>query len=315
MTAAPTGALPLASSSATPPRSPRGTSGRKRSLTGTLALYVLLGLGTSVMMAPLLWMLLVSLQDEAGAMRATASADITALIPERPHFENYADGLRRLGNGTWAGFIDPLANTVIVTALVTLGTVLSSSLVAFAMARIRFRGRNGLFLLMLATMMLPAQVTIIPLFLLFRSLGWVDTLLPLIVPAFFGSAFFIFLYRQFIVQIPEALFEAGRLDGLSWLGLWWRLVLPLCRPVTAICVVFTFIYTWNDFLGPLVYLHRPEEATLSVALNSFRNQYGGVNRLNLLMAASLATMLPCIILFMAAQRQFIRGLGAGAVKG
>ena len=123
------------------------------------------------------------------------------------------------------------------------------------------------------------------------------------------------MYRQFIAQIPEALFEAARLDGLGWLGIWWRIVLPMCRPVTAICVVFTFIYTWNDFLAPLVYLHSNEEATLSVALNSFRNQYGGVNRLNLLMAATLATMLPCIILFLAAQRHFVQGLGRGAVKG
>lgn len=305
----------IAANAATELRARTAVSGRRRSLLATVALLVLLVLGTLVMAAPLLWMALISLQDEAGAMRATASADLTAIIPERPRLENYSDGLRRLGSGTWAGFLDPLANTIVVTTLVTVGTVLSSSLVAFAMARVRFRGREGLFLLMLATMMLPAQVTIIPLFLLFRWLGWVDTLLPLIVPAFFGSAFFIFLYRQFIVQIPEALFEAARLDGLGWLGLWWRIVLPLCRPVTAICVVFTFIYTWNDFLGPLVYLHRPEEMTLSVALNSFRNQYGGVNRLNLLMAASLATMLPCILLFVAAQKQFIKGLGAGAVKG
>lgn len=296
-------------------RSARAISGRRRSLPSTVLLFSLLGIGTLLMLAPLVWMLLVSLQDEEGAMRAMASAELRSIIPDRPQLSNYSEGLQRLGGGSWPGFLDPLANTIVVTSLVTLGTVLSSSLVAFAMARVRFRGRNGLFLLMLATMMLPAQVTIIPLFLLFRWLGWVDTLLPLVIPAFFGSAFFIFLYRQFIVQVPEALFEAARLDGLGWFGLWWRIVLPLCRPVTAICVVFTFIYTWNDFLGPLVYLHRPEETTLSVALNSFRNQYGGVNRLNLLMAASLATMLPCIILFIAAQRQFIRGLGAGAVKG
>jgi len=279
------------------------------------AALALLVFGTIVMAAPLLWMFLVSLHDEAGALRATVTSDPRRLVPETPQFGNYADALRRMGSREWFGFLDALSNSIVVTALVTLGTVLSSSLVAFAMARIRFRGRSVLFLLMLATMMLPAQATLIPLFLLFRNLGWVDTILPLVVPAFFGNAFFIFLYRQFIVQIPEALFEAGRLDGLSWLGLWWRVVLPLCRPVTAICVVFTFIYTWNDFLAPLVYLHSDEEATLSVALNSFRNQYGGVNRLNLLMAASLATMLPCIVLFVAAQRQFIRGLGAGAVKG
>lgn len=289
--------------------------GRRMSPLGAGAVYALLVLGTIVMMTPLAWMLLVSLQDETGAQIATLTVDPRKLVPSEPHWGNYAESLRRMGSEPWVGFLDALSNSIIVTALVTLGTVLSSSFVAFAMARIRFRGREPLFVLMLATMMLPAQVTLIPLFLLFRGLGWIDTLLPLVVPAFFGSAFFIFLYRQFIVQIPEALFEAARLDGLSWIGLWWRVVLPLCRPVTAICVVFTFIFVWNDFLAPLVYLHSPEEATLSVALNSFRNQYGGVNRIHLLMAASLATMLPCIVLFMAAQRQFIHGLGAGAVKG
>jgi multiple sugar transport system permease protein len=183
------------------------------------------------------------------------------------------------------------------------------------MARMRFRGREPLFLLMLATMMLPGQVTMIPLFLLFRGLGWVDTILPLVVPAFFANAFFVFMYRQFISQVPEALVEAAKVDGWSWLGIWWHVILPLCRPVTAICAVFTFIYVWNDFMGPLIYLHSDEQATLAVALNSFRNQYGGVNKVNLLMAASLVTMVPCILLFLAAQRQFIEGLGKGAVKG
>jgi multiple sugar transport system permease protein len=115
--------------------------------------------------------------------------------------------------------------------------------------------------------------------------------------------------------VPEALVEAAKVDGWSWLGIWWHVILPLCRPVTAICAVFTFIYVWNDFMGPLIYLHSDEQATLAVALNSFRNQYGGVNKVNLLMAASLVTMVPCILLFLAAQRQFIEGLGKGAVKG
>jgi len=199
--------------------------------------------------------------------------------------------------------------------LVTVGTILSSSLVGFAFARVRFRGRRGLFLLMLATMMLPPQVTMIPLFLLFRSLGWIDTILPLVVPAFFGSAFFVFMYRQFIAQVPEALVEAARIDGLGWLGIWWRIMLPLCRPVTAIVAVFTFIWTWNDFLGPLIYLQREESMTLAVALNGFRNQYGNLERVHLLMAASLVTMIPCVLLFLGAQKQFIEGIGSGAVKG
>jgi len=215
----------------------------------------------------------------------------------------------------WTGFLDALANSVVVTVLATAGTALSSSLVGMAFARMRFRGSRPMFLVMLGTMMLPAQVTMIPLFILFRNLGWIDTFLPLVVPAFFGNAFFIFMYRQFIAQIPEALLEAARLDGQGWFGIWWHVILPLTRPVTAITAVFTFIFTWNDFLAPLIYLQSDDQATLSVALNSFRNQYGGITKVNLLMAASLTTMVPCILLFLAAQKQFIEGLGKGAVKG
>jgi len=139
--------------------------------------------------------------------------------------------------------------------------------------------------------------------------------LPLVVPAFFGSAIFIFMYRQFISQIPESLFEAARVDGMGWVGIWWRIVLPMCKPVTAITAVFTFIFVWNDFMMPLIYLHSEEKATLAVALNSFRTQYSGVEDVHLLMALSIITMVPCIVLFFAAQKQFIEGIGAGAVKG
>jgi ABC-type glycerol-3-phosphate transport system permease component len=259
----------------------------------------------------------VSMMTADRAQAATVGGNLGTLLqwPWNWEWGNYAEALRQIGSEPWRGFADALANSIVVTSLVVVATVLSSSLVGFAIARMRFRGRNGLFLLMLATMMLPGQVTMIPMFLLFRNLGWVDTILPLVVPAFFGNAFFIFMYRQFIAQVPEALVEAAKVDGWGWLGIWWHVMLPLCRPVTAICAVFTFIYVWNDFMGPLIYLHSDEQATLAVALNSFRNQYGGVNKVNLLMAASLVTMLPCIVLFLAAQKQFIEGLGKGAVKG
>jgi multiple sugar transport system permease protein len=200
-----------------------------------------------------------------------------------------------------------------VTVLVVIGTVLSSSLVGYAFARLRFRGSNPLFLVMLGTMMLPGQVTMIPLFLLFRQFGWIDSILPLVVPAFFGNAFFIFMYRQFIAQVPESLVEAARVDGLGHLAIWWKIMLPLCRPVTAICAVFTFIGTWNDFLAPLIYLHSDENATLAVALNGFKNQYGGLEDVHLLMALSVLTMIPCIVLFIAAQKTFVEGLARGAV--
>ena len=193
--------------------------------------------------------------------------------------------------------------------------MLSCSLVAYGFARIRFRGKGPLFAVMLGTMMLPPQVTMIPLFLLFRSLGWVDTLLPLVVPAFTGNAFFIFMFRQFFAQVPEALVEAARLDGCGHLEIWWRVMLPLCKPVIAITAVFTFIFVWNDFLTPLIYLHNEEQATLAVALNSFRNQYGGLKNVQYLMAVSIVTMIPCILLFFVAQKQFVEGLSKGAVKG
>ena len=223
--------------------------------------------------------------------------------------------MREVGSTPWVGFLDALANSIVITASVVVATILSSSLVGFAFARLRFRGRGPLFGLMLATMMLPAQVTMIPLFLLFRTLGWIDTPLPLIVPAFFGNAFFVFLYRQFIAGIPESLIEAARIDGTGLLGIWWRIVLPLCRPVSAITAVFTFIYVWNDFLAPLIYLHSDDQATLAVALNSFRNQYGGLDDVHLLMAISVLTMIPCVLLFLSASKHFIEGLASGAVKG
>ena len=272
-------------------------------------------LGAVLMLFPLWWMLVVSLETEQRAGMAMLGGDVVQVWPEDPQWHNYSDAMREVGSTPWVSFLDALANSIVVTVSVIIGTVLSCSLVGFAFARVRFRGRCGMFLLMLATMMLPAQVTMIPLFLLFRSMGWVDTLLPLIVPAFFGSAFNIFLYRQFIASIPEALLEAGRLDGLGWVGLWWRIVLPLCTPVTAIFAVFSFIYTWNDFMSPLIYLHSESNYTLAIALNSFRTQYAGLEDVHLLMALSVVTMIPCILLFLAAQKQFIEGLGSGAVKG
>ena len=286
-----------------------------RSRTGKALIYTLLIAGTVTFLFPLWWMVAVSLMTPEAAQAATVRGGLAALVPTDPQWHNYPDALMQMGSVRWTGFLDALANSVVVTVVATIGTALSSSLVGMAFARMRFRGSRPMFLVMLGTMMLPAQVTMIPLFILFRNLGWIDTFLPLVVPAFFGNAFFIFMYRQFIAQIPEALLEAARLDGQGWFGIWWHVILPLTRPVTAITAVFTFIFTWNDFLAPLIYLQSDDQATLSVALNSFRNQYGGITKVNLLMAASLTTMVPCILLFLAAQKQFIEGLGKGAVKG
>ncbi|MCB9916308.1 MAG: carbohydrate ABC transporter permease [Planctomycetes bacterium] len=274
-----------------------------------------LAFGALLMLFPLWWMLVVSLETPAQAGAATVEVGALELLPSEPQWHNYADAAREVGSVEWQGFLDALANSILVTFLTVLFTVLSCSLVGYALARIRFRGRGALFGVMLATMMLPPQVTMIPMFLVFRSLGWVDTILPLVVPALFGNAFFIFMFRQFMAQVPESLVEAARLDGCGHLEVWWRVMLPLCRPVIAITAVFTFIFVWNDFLGPLIYLHSERKATLAVALNSFRNQFGGLEDVQYLMALSLITMIPCILLFLVAQRQFVEGLGKGAVKG
>lgn len=280
-----------------------------------LLVLFLLGAGAMLMLFPLWWMLVVSLETPANAGAATVEVGALNLVPTDPQWANYTEAMREVGTVEWQGFLDALANSILVTFLTVVFTILSCSLVGYALARIRFRGRTALFGVMLATMMLPPQVTMIPMFLVFRQLGWVDTILPLVVPALFGNAFFIFMFRQFMAQVPESLIEAARLDGCGHLGVWWRVMLPMCRPVIAITAVFTFIFAWNDFLGPLIYLHSESKATLAIALNSFRNQFGGLEDVQYLMALSLITMIPCILLFLVAQRQFIEGLGSGAVKG
>ena len=287
----------------------------KRPNTLSILLWFVLIMGSAVFVFPLWWMTVVSLETPARAAAAMSGGDGIGFWPRDAQFENYAEAIRQTGSEPWMGFVDALSNSIVVTVLCVAGTVLSSSLVGYAVARFRVRGNTPLFLVMLGTMMLPGQVTMIPLFLVFRSFGWIDSILPLVVPAFFGNAFFIFMYRQFIAQIPESLVEAARIDGLGHFAIWWRIVLPLCRPVTAICAVFTFIGTWNDFMAPLIYLHSPDSMTLAVALNGFKGQYPGVNKVHLLMALSVLTMIPCIILFLAAQKTFVEGLARGGVKG
>ena len=286
----------------------------EKKMTRKAAAFGLLLLGSLIMVFPFYWMTVTSLATPAQAAESAAAKTFN-WIPTDPQLSNYSKALAKIGSRWPAGFLDALSNSIVVTVLCVIGQVLSCSLCGYAFARLRFRGREPAFIVMIATMMLPVQVTMIPLFLLFRSLGWVDTILPLVVPAFFGAPFFIFMFRQFFAQIPEALVEAARIDGCGHVGIWWRIMLPLCKPVIAITAVFTFIGTWNDFLGPLIYLQSEDQMTLAVALNSFQNQYGDFSDMNLLMAASIVTMLPCILLFFVAQKQFVGGLQLGAVKG
>ena len=269
-----------------------------------LTYAALLALG-ALFSLPVLWMLSSSLS----ALPAVF-AQPYRWLPAPLHWENYARAVTLLPVPRF------LLNTVLITAPVMAATLVSSALVAYGFARFRFPGRDALFALCLATMMLPGQVTMIPLYMLFAKLGWVDTYLPLIVPSLFGSPFYIFLLRQFFLSIPRDSEEAALLDGASRLRIWWSILLPQARPAVATVLVFTFIGTWNDFFGPLLYLNSPEKATLTLGLNLMKTQVlgSGVVEWNVLMAASLLVLLPNVVLFFLAQKHFLKGLTMGAGK-
>jgi multiple sugar transport system permease protein len=206
-------------------------------------------------------------------------------------------------------------NTVVYAGLGSLGVVLSSVPVAYALSRIRWRGRQAVFLIVIATMMLPAQVTIVPLYIIFARLGWLGSLKPLIVPAFFGDAFSIFLLRQFFMTIPEELIDAARVDGANEFQIMWNVVVKLAKPAIAAIALFEFLYAWNDFFGPLLYANNNQNIfTLSVGLQNFTTAHRAV-LFNLQMAASIVFMLPVIILFLFAQKAFIQGITLTGVKG
>ncbi|MGQ9632595.1 MAG: carbohydrate ABC transporter permease, partial [bacterium] len=205
-------------------------------------------------------------------------------------------------------------NTIIITFTCTVGGILTASLAGFAFARLRFPGRDPLFVLCLSTMMLPYVVTMVPQFILFKYLGWVDTLLPLTVPAWFGGgAFFIFLCRQFFMTIPYEFDDAARIDGANEWQVWARIIMPLSHPVIATMAIFSFMNHWNDFMGPLIYLHSMEKRTIAIGLRTYVGMEG--SDWNYLMAAATATTIPVLILFFSAQRYFIKGVIMSGLAG
>jgi len=219
-----------------------------------------------------------------------------------------------IGEDTAVSFTTFLRNTLVVCLLGVFGAVLSNAIIAYGFAKIRWRGRDTVFALTLATMMVPFPVLMVPLYGVFKWLGWIGSLKPLWVPAFFGSAFNIFLLRQFYRTIPEELSEAARIDGCSEWGIFWRIILPLSRPVLAVVALFHFLWAWNDFMGPLLYLTRKHTFTLALALQNYQMQHGGVEW-HLLMAASAVVVIPIIILFFFTQKTFIKGIATTGIKG
>lgn len=256
--------------------------------------YGILILGSAGFLLPIIFLLTGSLQTHASAISGRLH-----LIPNQWDLKNYPAAASQMN------FSRALANTVFVTTFCVLGQIISGSLVGFGFARFKFPGRDALFLIMLATLMLPVQTTIVPQYLLFRYFGWVNTYWPLIVPAWLGSPYFIFLFRQAMLQIPDELLEAARLDGASWFTIYYRLIMPLCKPIIAVAAIYSFLAAWNEYLGPLVYLNSPRHYTLSLALAGFKGEYG-ISRPEYLLAATMMVMLPCLIVFSFAQR-FVPG--------
>jgi len=264
--------------------------------------------GALLFLAPFFWMISTSLKEPKLVYLFPPQ-----IIPDPVRLANYPDALTRLPFHLY------FLNTALITATASLGTLVTSSLVAFGFARLRFPGRDALFLLLLSTIMLPGQVTLVPTFIIFRYLGWVDSFYPLIVPYWFGgTAFSIFLLRQFMTTVPLELDDAAKMDGCSFLGVYWRIVMPLVRPALATVAIFQFLQHWNDFFLPVIYINSRGNWTLALALNALRRQRDGGSfntDLEILMAATVVVMMAPLAVFFLAQKYFIQGIVFTGVKG
>ncbi|HUS93098.1 MAG TPA: carbohydrate ABC transporter permease [Phycisphaerae bacterium] len=274
-----------------------------RRLIGKAFSYLILLALSASFLFPILWSMTASVKP---------LADVYKFPPElwvrHPQWGNYPEALSKLP------FLAFMANTLVIVVSATAGQVLASSLVGYAFARLRFRGRGFWFVVLLATMMLPGQILLIPHFLTFKYLGWVNTYKPLIVPHWLGGgAFFIFLFRQFFKGIPQELEEAARIDGAGDFQIYWRIFLPNARPVLATVAVMAFIGHWKEFMGPLIYLSDFEKYPISLGLHMYNSLEGAW--VNLLMAASVVALGPLVIIFFLAQRHFVKGMLLTGTKG
>lgn len=272
---------------------------RRRVIAG-LSHLLLLG-GAIVMVIPFIWMLSTSFKASGQTFVYPPQ-----WIPNPFVWQNYPD--------MWAAlpFNWFVVNSLKIATLATIGQLISCSMGAFAFSVLRFRGRDTLFLILLATLMIPRQVTLIPNFILFSKIGWVGTHLPLWVPAFWGGAFGTFLLRQFYLTIPLDLAESARIDGANLFQIFSHIYLPLSKPALATLAIFTFMWTWNDLLNPLIYVSELNQLTLTVGLTLFRNQY--VGKWTLMMAGAVVSILPILLVFFFAQKYFIQGIAMSGIK-
>jgi multiple sugar transport system permease protein len=267
-----------------------------------IAAYAALTALSLVFAVPFLWLLSTSLKPPAQLFRLPPE-----WIPDPFTWSNYPRALTQIPFALY------LKNTLYIALFNVVASVIACSLVAYGFARIQWPGRNFLFLVLVSTLMIPFPVTLIPTFLIFRDLGWINTPHPLTIPALTGNAFFIFLLRQFYLTIPDELSAAARIDGANELQIYWRIILPLARPALAVVALFTFMANWNDFLGPLIYLSDRDQYTLAIGLYGFlsrvRTDWGP------LMAAATIMVAPIVVLFFLTQRTFIQGITLTGIKG
>lgn len=268
---------------------------------GRLIATLLLLLGSVVVLLPLIWMLSTALKSDAEVMVNSS------FIPRDWRFDNFAKAW------TSAPFDTYLKNSIFITLTGLTGTLIANSLVAYGFAKIRFRGKNLIFLAVLATMMIPGMVTMIPTYVMFSQFGWVGTYLPLIVPAFGGSAYYVFLLRQYFMGIPMAYNEAAKIEGANEMNILLRIIVPMAKPVLTTIAVFEFNAKWNDYFGPMLYLDDEKMYTLQLGLRTFRGTAGV--EWQKFMAASLIVLLPTIVLYAIMQRYIIQGVAVGGIKG
>jgi ABC-type glycerol-3-phosphate transport system permease component len=267
-----------------------------------LIIYIMLIMGSLMFILPLFWALSSSFKSDYQVMQFPPQ-----WIPSPLRWQNYPEALTYIPFGRFA------LNTLFIAAAAIFGNLLSCTIIAYGFARLRAPGKNFFFILMLSTMMLVEPVRIIPLYIEFNKLGWIDSFLPLIVPAFFGSPFYIFLLRQFFMNIPLELEEAALIDGANRFQILWKVIVPLSKPALAAIAIFNFQGVWNDFLYPLVFLHKQTNYTIALGLNFFRSTY--TVHWGWLMAASIVALLPMVIIFFFAQRYFIQGITFTGIKG
>jgi len=270
-------------------------------------LHLILISGSALFLIPFVWMVSTSLKTDA---QLTVYPPVW--VPHPALWSNYPDALKYLPPSSNFGLIN-LRNTLVIAVLSCIGTVISSSMVAYGFARLRWPGKDWVFGLLLATMMLPDAVTMMPRFLIFRELHWIDTLNPLWVPSFFASAFNVFLLRQFFLGIPKELEDAAKIDGCGYFATWWRIMIPMVKTPLAAITIMSFLASWRDFMGPLIYISSPEKMPLSYLLSLYNSSHGGEP--GLLMAVTTLVILPVIILFFFTQRYFVEGVSLTGLGG